>query len=152
VVKYTKEQVFGFLEAEAVMSIAVSSSDGPLSSVVLYAIDDDFRFTFVTHKSSRKAQALLSDNRISVSIWNQQQMLVQMSGTVKEMTETDERMKGFDAVVNTSTTVKDLWPPLLTINAGEYIVFTITPEWIRALDLTEAKIAPHESPFTEIPL
>ena len=39
-----KKEVLDFLRAESVMSAAINNSERPVSTVLLFAVDDDFTF------------------------------------------------------------------------------------------------------------
>ena len=130
------------------MSAAVNTNSMPISTVLLFAIDDDFTLYFAARKGSYKVNALEKDQRISMSDWVYKNMLVQMSGTASEVTG-DEVGPVLDKIAESVIKVEDFWPPVLRIHGGEYQAFKVKITWIRALDLTMNLIKDTDSTFTE---
>jgi len=88
--KFSKENILNFLKNVSVMSIAVNLNGKPISSVVTFAVDQDFSFYFVTKRETFKSRALQKDPRISLSVWEHNKMLIQAYGTVREITDRKE--------------------------------------------------------------
>lgn len=147
--RVSKTNVRDFLKSQFVMSIATFSDAKPQSSIVLYAIDYDFTMYFVTHRDSHKARALLKNNNISLSIWEHKQMLVQADGKVTELVDQKNISKVMDKIAVQASKDGSFWPPVLRFGDKEYIVFKITLQWMRALDLSNDSIVADESPFTD---
>lgn len=147
-----KQEVLEFLKRNFVMNIAVSIDNKPSSSVLLYYVDDNFNFFFTTHADSFKAKILKSNPKISMSIWEHNQMLVQADGEVTEITEEEQKLKVIDKLAESASMKKDFWPPLLRIRGENYVVFKIIPNWLRKLDLTNNSISSINSPLTNITL
>lgn len=131
------------------MSVAVNGESGPISTVLLFAVDDDFTFYFATHKNSFKAKGLNKDNRISMSIWEFNKMLVQCDGEAFEITDHDEAGEAFDKLTNSLDNLAEFWPPVLQIEGEGYIIYKVKTNWVRTLDLTDKKII-SKSLFNEI--
>lgn len=131
------------------MSIAVSQNNKPQSSVLLYAMDDDFTFYFATHRDSHKAQTLLSNPAISLNVWQHGEMLVQADGTVTIIQDADAVSAVLDKLANAASKDEHFWPPVFRISGDEYIVFKITPHWMRSLNLNTAHMTESDSPFYE---
>lgn len=66
--KYSNKQILTFLRSVGIMSIAVNAEPYPISSVVLFSVDDEFNFLFATHSVSNKAKSLLKRPEISFSV------------------------------------------------------------------------------------
>lgn len=77
--KFTKQDVISFLRSVSIMSVAINYQR-PVSSILLFAVDDEMNFYFATHKNSIKARALEINPEISMSVWEYDKMLVQASG------------------------------------------------------------------------
>lgn len=146
----SKKQILEFLKSVAIMSIAAVGEHGPVSSVVVFAVDNDLSFYFLTKRETYKAKALLKNPKISLCVWEHRKMLVQASGSVIEVESGDEFNKIHEQIDKASHVIKNFWWPILNINKGEYVIFKIHPEWIRALDLTGKNIKEEGDPFFTI--
>jgi hypothetical protein len=57
-----------------------------------------------------------------------------------------------DTFADTATNDPNFWAPIFRIHKGDYIVFRITPTWMRALDLSHNTVRQEETPFSQIPI
>ncbi len=135
-----KQKVLEFMRSESIMSVAINSSDRPVSTILLFAIDDDFTVYFATHKSTQKAKALSVDNKISLSVWGHKKMLVQASGVAEEITDGDELENTLDKLAMATDVVEDFWPPILQAKGDDYVAYRIKLDMLRILDLTKQQI------------
>ncbi len=147
---YSKLQVLAFLRSVSVMNLAVSSDDKPISSVLLFHVDDDFTFYFGTHSDSYKALAIRKNPNVSLSIWGHKLMLVQVDGIAEEILEPVTVDLALNDIVAATNNIKNFWPPVLRIRGNGYAVFSIKTTWMRALDLQSDAISEKELPFTMI--
>ncbi len=131
------------------MSIAVCDQSKPLSSIVLFAVDDDFTIYFASLRDSFKARTLQKNNKISLCVWQTKQMLVQADGEVSLLQKKKEAGEALEKIVQSATSLEDFWPPILQIKGHDYQVFKVHLTWMRALDLTSAHISETESMFTD---
>jgi uncharacterized pyridoxamine 5'-phosphate oxidase family protein len=146
----TNEEVLAFLRSVAIASVAVIRDGKPVSSVVLFTIDDDFTIYFVARKNSYKAVGLTQQNDISLSVWEHLKLHVQIYGIAYQMDEVDFDQT-LSKIVRASMVLKDFWPPVLQIPGDEYIVYKIKPLWVRIFDLTDQTIH-KDAPFIELQL
>lgn len=147
---YSKTEVLGFLKSVSIMSVAINYQDKPISSVLLFHVDDDLNFYFVTHQSSYKAKALMTKPLISLSVWAHHKMLVQADGQAEIITDRETAAIALDKIMSAIDNIKGFWPPVLRTGGKDYVVFKITTSWVRVLDLTNDTISAEEMPFTEI--
>ena len=151
--KYTKQEVLDFLRKVSIMSAAFVRDDNkPLSTVLLFAIDDDFTMYFATLKSSHKAQAIINNPNISLSVWQDKEILVQANGTVTQETDPILAEKIVEKLANSAANLKDFWPPVLQIAGHDYAVFKVKLTWLHALDLTSTSLVENQSMFSEVNL
>ena len=149
----TKQAAVSFLQEVNILTAAIVGSRGPISTPLLFAVEDDLsRLYIATHKDSYKSQALLQDPRFSASIWAFNQMCIQLDGTAKEVKDPAEITRIFDLLTASVGRLKEFWPPLLRVEGDSYIIFAITPTWARSLDLSSSTIMSGDNPFTEIEL
>ena len=144
--KYTKQDILQFLKQNPVMNISVVYNGNPISSVVLFAVDNNFTFYFATKNTTYKSKALSNHPKISFSVWEHHEMLVQVDGVVNIVPDENSN-EVIQFITNSANNVKDFWPPILHASIGEYIYYYITPNWIRAMDLSVDTIARKELPY-----
>lgn len=147
---YSKQQVIDFLRSVSVMNLAVSSNDKPISSVLLFHVDDDLNFYFGTHNDSYKAIAIRDNPKVGFSVWEHNKMLVQADGIAEEILEPASINSVLNDIVLATNNIKNFWPPVLRIRGNGYAVFRIKTTWMRALDLQSDAITEKELPFTMI--
>lgn len=145
-----KKQVLEFLRSVSVMSLAVNGEKGPISTILLFAVDDDFTFYFATHKNSFKASALLKDNRVGLSVWSFNQMLIQGDGVATMISDQESIDNTLGKLSDSVARLGDFWPPVLRITGGDYAVFKIEVNWLRKLDLSDNKIHGSNEQFLQI--
>ena len=141
-----KKQVLQFLRSYPVMNIALVLDSKPISSVVVFWVDDDFTFYFATNSDSYKRKALVENQHISFSVWDKDKMLVQADGQagLVPMPQADEII---NKIIQSMDNIKNFWPPVVSIGEGEYIIYKIKVTWMKVLNLTNLKIREKELPF-----
>lgn len=146
-----KQKTLAFLQKMSVMSVAINGPE-PVSSVLLFAIDDDFTLYFATLKESYKAQALEKNPAISLSVWEHDTMFVQASGVVERITDEAEALEAVDKIANAAIGLTNFWPPVLQIKGHDYVVYKVTLKWLRTRSLMDKTIVEKESKFEEVTL
>ncbi len=145
-----KQKVEAFLREHFVMELATSYKDKPSVSPVVYIVDDDLQFYFVTYADSVKAQKLQKNPYCSFTIWESQQMSIQADGTAQVITDVQKIEWVMDAFADAATKDPHFWAPIFRIKKRSYQVFKITPTWMRSLDLSQSTVRQQKTPFTEI--
>lgn len=148
----SKTEVLKALKEVAVMSVAINSQEYPVATMVLFTVDEELNFYFMTHGESYKAKALEKDQRVSWNVWQQRKMLVQGSGTATQIADEEEKRKILVDLAKSAAEMPGFWPPVLRIQGGEYTVYRVKPVWLRALDLSNMTIVDGNGPFTEVEL
>ena len=144
-----KKEVLDFLRAESVMSAAINNSERPVSTVLLFAVDDDFTFYFTTRRNTVKVKSLAADKKISLSVWHLGKMLVQASGEVGEITDERQIDEILDKLARSAGALSGFWPPVLQIRGSDYAAYSIKTNWLRVLDL-RVKYVHSDELFTQI--
>ena len=147
-----KSDMISFLKEQFVMEVATSENNKPSASVVIYVVDEDLNFYFVTQSNSYKAQHLLKNPQISMVVWDFLKMSVQADGIASVVEDEAKKSWVVDAFADAATRDSNFWAPIFRIKRGDYMIFKIVPTWMRVLDLTHSTVRQKESPFTEIKL
>lgn len=145
-----KDEVLSFLKKMSIMSIALNGERGPISSPMLFVVDEDFCIYFATRKGSHKAEALLKDTRIGISVWKHEEMSIQYDGEAAPVTDMIVLEKKLDELAEAAAREGDFWPPVLRITETDYIMYKVTPRWVRKLDLKNAAIHANNKMFVQI--
>jgi len=148
---YTKSEILQFLRKVSIMAAAfVQEGNKPLSTILLFAIDDDFSLYFATLANSHKAQAIKENNQISLSVWQEKEILVQANGQVEQVADAVVAEEIVEKLASSAAGLDDFWPPVLQIKGHDYAVFKVKLTWLHALDLTSKSLVENESLFTEV--
>ena len=148
---YSREEILDFLKKTSIMSAAFANENKPISTVLLFGIDDDFTIYFATHENTYKAKAIIDNPQISISVWEHKEMMIQADGKVSRVTDNDEVNEVLNKLVTSADNVADFWPPVLRIkNETPYFIGKIKLSWLRATDLVSTKVTEKDLPHTEI--
>ena len=132
-----REQAKDFLNNRRKMVLTFLDKEGhPNSSLMLYAIDDDFNFYFGTCKCFGKYTALQKDPRVSVAVTEEPLdplRVVDIQGVAEEIPEekTKETLDWFVSKNPAKYYVKD---------ADDFVMFKIKPKGVRWLDATSGEL------------
>ncbi len=148
----SKDAVQHFLESNYTAELATSRQDKPTCSTIVYVVDEELNFYFVTYVDSYKANNLLINPYVSMTIWEPQIMSIQMDGVANIVKDEDVKEWVVNAFGDAVTKDTSFWAPIFRIKGSDYIVFKITPNWLRALDLSLDSVRSDSSPYTEIAL
>ncbi|MBT4124271.1 MAG: pyridoxamine 5'-phosphate oxidase family protein [Candidatus Pacebacteria bacterium] len=150
---YSKQEILSFLQKTSLMSVALCQKDNkPLSTILLFALDDDFTLYFATISSSYKAKAIENNKNISFSVWKPEEMLVQANGVVDQITDQKAAEEVVDKIAEAAASLDDFWPPVLQIKGHDYSVYKVKINWLHALDLSSKNLVEKTSLFTEVEL
>lgn len=147
--KYTKEEVLNFLRENPIMSAAMCGENGrPVATVLLFTVDDNFVIGFITKAGTFKEKALNVNPLMSMAVWKNKKMEVQMSGMTEKVTHMAEVEVLLDKLAEAVNVVDDFWAPVLKY-PGDYVGYKFVPDWVRVLDLSSESISESESGFVE---
>lgn len=146
----SREDTVTFLKNNFVAVLATTNGEKPTSSPVVYVIDDDLNFYFVTNIDSYKAKNILKNPNVSMSVWEFTKMSVQMDGVATEVTDEQKKEWVIEEFGDAATKDPNFWAPIFRIKRGDYVVFKVGPTWLRVLDLTHDSVRSKSSPYTEI--
>lgn len=146
----SKSAVKEFLQINFVAELATTDGTKPTCSPVIYVIDDDLNFYFVTNTDSYKAQNIINNPNVSMTVWEFSKMSVQMDGVATEVKDEDKIEWVVNAFGDAATKDPNFWAPIFRIKRSDYVAFKVTPNWLRALDLSHDTVRSKLTPYTEI--
>ncbi len=131
------KEALDFLNTHRKMVLTIlDENKHPNSSLMLYAVDNNFNIYFGTCKSFGKYSALKTDGHVSVVVVQEEidpLQVVDVIGVAEELgeSETKERLKWFIDKNPAKYYVKD---------AEDFTMFKITPSGVRWLDATSGDL------------
>jgi nitroimidazol reductase NimA-like FMN-containing flavoprotein (pyridoxamine 5'-phosphate oxidase superfamily) len=146
----SKDEVRAFLKLKFVAELATTNGDKPTCSPVIYIIDDDLNFYFVTNIDTYKAKNILENPKVSLCVWEFNKMSVQMDGVAEQVENEQKKEWVIEQFGDAATRDPNFWAPIFRIKRSDYVVYKVEPTWLRALDLTHDTVRSQETPYTEI--
>lgn len=145
-----KSDMINFLKEKFVMELATCKDNMPAVAPMVYVIDEDLNFYFVTYTHTLKAQNLVANPQCSFVVWEFLKMSIQASGIASIVEDEVKKAWVVEAFADAATKDPNFWAPIFRIKRGDYVIFKIKPTWMRVLDLTHSTVRQEGSPFTEI--
>lgn len=136
-----KTEALAFLNHHRKMVLTVLDKEQhPNSSLMLYAVDDDFNVFFGTCECFGKYQALKANPHVSLAVVQEERdplQVVDMQGRVEEIPheKTQETLAWFTSKNPAKYYVKD---------AEDFVMFKIAPSGVRWLDATSGELEMHD--------
>ncbi len=147
-----RENVLEFLRDNHVMHVATTDGIVPIASVLVYVVDDQCNFYFLTFQHARKVVHLEKNNNISLAVWEHNTMLVEVEGTASLIEDVERKRELVQALAEVATHEARFWPPIFRIDDTEHLLYKITPERMRMLDVTKKALTHSALPFVEVAL
>lgn len=145
-----KIDMTAFLKEKFVMELATSVDNKPTVAPMVYAVDDDLNFYFITYTYTLKAENLIVNPHCSFVVWEFLRMSVQASGTASVVEDETKKAWVMESFADAATKDPSFWAPIFRIKQGDYVIFKIKPNWMRVLDLSRNTVRQEEAPFTDI--
>ena len=139
-----KGEALNFLKRHRKMVLTVLDIEKyPNSSLMLYAVDNDFNIYFGTCQAFGKYKALQADPHVSIAVVQESidpLQVVDMQGVAKEITheQTQELLAWFVEQNPAKYYVKD---------REDFVMFKIVPSGVRWLDATSGELRIHDLEF-----
>ncbi len=146
----TKKDVVNFLKSNFVGVLSTANDNKPTCSPVVYVIDDDLNFYFVTNTETYKARNIEKNPKVSIAVWQFLEMSVQMDGIATKVTDDETKEWVIEAFGDAATKDPNFWAPIFRIKRSDYVLFKIQPTWLQVLDLTHDSVRSQETPYTRI--
>ncbi|MFA6407342.1 MAG: pyridoxamine 5'-phosphate oxidase family protein [Candidatus Paceibacterota bacterium] len=131
-----KKEAKEYLQSEKLAVVSTVSSEGkPQSATVLYLLDDEFNFFFVTRSDTKKVENLLTNNDVSIVVGAQMgPVTMQMSGVATLLSSTEQ--KEFVYKLSKNTELKQLYyGPFLNLEGINFSLYRVAITWARWLKI-----------------
>lgn len=126
-----------FLTSHNVATFSTTDQNGKVSgAVVYYALSPDNTFYIVTKSQTKKAQNILKNNQVALTIYDTNQLkTAQVQGLAKAETDPIKTRHLIDRFIQPHIYDKRIaWPPITKIAAGNHQVIKITPTEVKFTD------------------
>jgi len=135
-----------FLMEQKLMTLStVHQNNQPHSATLLFTIDAELNFYFLSHKTSLKTDNINQNSSVAGSVFELGSWYVQFHGTTEQV-QGKLFDSAIDKIINQADKLKDFWPPLFMKIDPEYVVYKITPTWLRLTDLSTSTITSNPMP------
>lgn len=144
-----QQHIRNLLEQKGVGVLATADSAGePHAATIYFTFDEDFNIYFVTKAKTQKCQNLQANARAALAVFDEvSQSTAQISGVVSEVQDMTTANKVFTDVLRITLASSDTSvPPVTKLEAGQYVVFKMTPGSARLA----AYIRPDASSYDQI--
>lgn len=133
-----KRQALDFLKDNVVAVIATASTDNiPEAATIYYVVDDEFNFYIRTDSDSRKVQNLRSNPQVALVVGTANMpVTVQVQGKIAQV-ESGEEFNKRGLQLEEASNKGPYEAPLDNMKGTGWVIYKITPTWLRWLDLRE---------------
>lgn len=138
-----KRQALEFLKNKEIAVIStLSENNEPTTATILFSVDDDFNFYFITRRQTRKFKNLQKNKGVAIVVGTELEPgTIQMQGEA-QLLEGNETEKFFGEMSKNKKDLLNLYSgPFLSISGIDFAIFKVKINWMRylRLDLEEMK-------------
>ncbi len=137
-----KRRAFGFLnEKEVAVISTISENNEPTAATILFSIDDDFNFYFITRRQTRKFKNLQINKSVAIVVGTELEPgTIQMQGEA-QLLEGNEAENFFKEISeNKKDLLKLYYGPYLLVPGLDFAIFKVKINWMRHLRLDLEKM------------
>lgn len=130
------EEILDFLKKNVLAVVStVSSNNEPEAATVLYMIDDDLNFYFITRRDTRKVENLAINKNIAIVVGTELSPITIQANGEAELLDKKE-LPEFIGKLSKRKNVEELYyGPFLNIPGIDFAVFKVKLKWLRGLCL-----------------
>jgi len=133
-----KEQALRFLKSNHLAAVGTISKNGePHVATLLYLMDDDFNFYFITHRYTRKCNNLEGNNKVGIAITSDANgpETVQIQGESEILANNSkEFVDRLNEWMDASTSY---YGSFLKVTSAEFWIFKVKTNWLRYMTVKE---------------
>lgn len=148
-----QQRIYDFLNTHRAGVLATVDPNGEPHGVVIYhAIHRDFSISFLTKKGTKKYDNLIKNNHAELVVFDaKSQTVAQVRGKAIEVDNSYDINAVAAAVFMTSIKTSDGGvPPIVKLEAGDYVAFTIKPDQIRMASYARPDSGDYDKIFESI--
>lgn len=134
--------VMTFLRSKAIAVISTISPEGlPEAATIYFTVDGKFQFYFLTKTFARKFKNISENPNVALVIGTESEpVTVQVEGVAQKITDQIEFNTQFENMTKIYSKLEYV-APMFQLSGGQHelVLYKITPNWMRFLDLRGAK-------------
>ncbi len=132
----SKQDALKFLKEKQLAVVSTASSTGkPEAATVIYFIDDDFNFYFVTRRNTRKFENLQSNSNVAIVVGTELlPVTVQIGGTA-ELVSGGEGELLMAEIIKRPQIQSLYFGPFLQLKGIDFAAFKVKINWLRWLSV-----------------
>lgn len=123
-----------FLDTHSVGVLATANKSAiPYASTIYFVVESDLSISFLTKEDTAKCRNMRENPNVALAVTDSEsQSTVQVAGTVQEIKDEARIQQLHDQVVaiTVSTSSGDT-PPVMKLDAGKLVAFSIQPSFVR---------------------
>ena len=129
----TREIMSKFINEHSFAVLSTINSEGHPHGTAIYAASDaNLNVYFKTKSGTAKTSYVDNDDMVAMTFSDEAaQATLQLSGGAAEVYDSDEGDAALELLENLKHHSDDARPPISKLNAGNYLIFRITPDWAR---------------------
>lgn len=134
--------VMTFLRSKSVAVISTVSPEGkPQAATIYFTVNQSFQFYFLTKTFARKYKNISLNPRVALVVGTESEpVTVQVEGAAAKISDQGEFNAQFENMTKIFSKMEYVAPMFqLSEGQNELVIFKITPDWIRFLDLRGTK-------------
>ena len=138
----SKTKALDFLKDHHVGVLSTATKDGqPWGSAIVFALDEDLKFYFVTRAETLKYQNIKANPTVALTVADpKDQVTVQIQGKVSRVEAKDYIDVVFKKLAHVKPHDDASWvPPVIKVHKGDYMVLCITPTHVQYADFKQKK-------------
>lgn len=128
----------------------VDDKGQPHAATVIVVVNDDLTVNFITRAMTNKHKNLLLNSRVAMAIGSVPPFAFQLRGRAREVKAAKEVASIMEKWAVVGSQLKDIWPPVLRMGQAPYVVFSIKPTRLTAIDLRGQTLNTKVPPFVRI--
>lgn len=149
----TNVTVHAFLTNHPVGVLSTSSKYGdPWGSTIVFAVDEDLTFYFMTRAKTRKYQNISINPHVAITVTDaEQQITVQAAGKVEQVEAEDMMDVVFEKLDKVKPSGTHHWiAPVYKVHKGDYMILKCKPDSLHYADFGRAPSGDSDSYIEQI--
>lgn len=144
-----RKEIISFIRESYILVLGTVTSDGkPHTTPLLYNVDDDLNFYFITHTEGEKAINIKQNPCVSFVVGEAiDRFNIQGKGEAHSIENPALQEEILFELAQKAVHIQNFWPPLFYVEGENYTIFKITPTQIKVLDMLQMKNIKGENPF-----
>jgi nitroimidazol reductase NimA-like FMN-containing flavoprotein (pyridoxamine 5'-phosphate oxidase superfamily) len=149
--KQLRLEVMEALRINPLMVLATTDENGqPQCNTLVYTIDDDLNFYFITRSNTKKSKNIEANPNVSLSACFRPPYNIEAIGKAEPVTDEETKLMIMDAFAQHVINLENIWPPIFRYSQDEYVFYKIVPTSLRALEMKKQHITEDEPPFYQL--